>query len=153
MEVFYASDQVSRRLDIVAAIALFGFEAPAFAAGSYGGPGTPFQVSQWNYVYQGFAPTPPSSVPSSSTITGVTYSLNYSSPGAVPSGANLYICYNSLNTCYNAYRFTNSTSSFNGLPASTTSIFFAVRWYNGFSSGTISGGPISFTDSLTVSYS
>lgn len=136
---------------LLTAILGLAMASPAFAAGSYGGAGTPFSIYTFDTYAHGYLPSPPASVPSTSTITGVSYALNYSMPGAAPGNMDASICA-STGTCTNAYRFTNSTTVFNGLSAKSTTIYFIVRWTNGFSSGTISGGPISFTDSLTVNY-
>ncbi len=130
--------------------AMIGLSGPALAADSWGGSGTPFSISTYNYTQTGFLPSAPSSVPAGSTITGVSYNFDWTSRSYVGGAMTIALCSSSTN-CTAASRFSNSTSFFDGLPANT-SLYFRASFSSGFKSGTISGGPLNVTTSVSVSY-
>jgi hypothetical protein len=144
----------ARRL-IVAFVAsmavLLGLSGPALAAGTWGGAGTPFSISSYNTVRTGYLPSPDSSVPSTSTITGISYNFDWTSSGFTSGNMSIQLCVSGGSNCITASRFQNTTSAFNGLPATTQFVFKAYFFKTGVS-GTISGGPINVTDSISVGY-
>ena len=131
-------------------ISVLGITTPAMAADGYGGSGSPFSLVTYNYYRTGFLPSPPSSVPASSTITAVNYNFDWTSSGYSRGSMSAIICSTSTN-CTDASQFNNSTTFFDGLPA-TTSLYFRAAWKDPFMTGTISGGPIDITTSIVVSY-
>lgn len=117
---------------------MIGSSGTAQAAGYWTGSSSTINLSSYNYLYTGYIGTGPSSVPPGSTVSGLTYDLNYMNPGFVSGSLDAYICANSTSTCTPvSYGYGNTTSAFNGLPAGTTSFFFKVRWSNARLSGTI----------------
>lgn len=120
---------------------------PATAAASYGGAGTPLSISTYNFYRTGFLPIPPSSVPLTSTITGVSYKLDWYSRG----GLDAQLCSSSSN-CTTVSPFSSSTTYFNGMSAGTA-LYFRVAWKDFLLSGSLPGGPVDVTTSLTVNYS
>lgn len=135
---------------LAAGILILGSAAPAMAADSYGGAGTPISIYTYNYPRTGYLPSPPASVPASSTITAVSYNLNWSSFGYPTGNMNASLCSSSTN-CTVASRYGGSTSFFNGLPA-TTGLYFEATWWHPYLQGTIAGGPIEVETSVSVNY-
>ncbi len=107
-------------------------------------------MANYNFYQTSFLPQPPSSVPSSSTITSISYSLDYTAPGFRPGVLDANLC-STTTDCTPINRFGGTTSYFNGRPA-TTSLQIRVRWSNVLLSGAIPGG-VTVTDSITVNYS
>jgi hypothetical protein len=130
-------------------VSFLAFATPAHAAGSWGGAGTPFTIGYYNTAFTGFLPSAPSSVPSTSTITNVTYSISYYAPQFPPGSFSAQLCSSSTH-CTTVYTYSSSTSYFNGMPA-RTSLYFKASWVRVGGSGAIPGG-VSVTDSIGVSY-
>lgn len=139
---------------LAAAAALVSTESAAWAAGTYGGAGSPVSLSYYNSTLTGFLPGPPGGISPASTITGVNYTLNWSSPGYQPGYMAATICSNTAGVilCTSASQFTNSTTAFNGKLVSTTQLYFKLTWSNATTSGLIINGPVKVTDSVTVNY-
>lgn len=134
---------------------VLGLAGPALAAGSYSGAGTSFQLTTYNSQRTGYLPSPPSTVPTTSTITALSYNIDWSSRSSSPGYMELQLCSTGTGAkCVAANRFNNTTTFFNGMPA-TTSFVIKAAWRNAspYVSGTLAGGPITVTDSITVSYS
>lgn len=133
------------------AFPVLGFSAPAMAAGSYGGAGSTVSLYSYNFYSTSYLPSPPSSVPTSSMITGVNYNMSWTSTGYVRGYLDAVLCSSSTN-CTSVSTYGGSTSFFNGLPASTP-LYFRVAWKDAFMTGSISGGPVKVSTSATISYS
>lgn len=125
--------------------------SPALAADSYGGSGTPFSISTYNSYRTGFLPSPPSSTPSTSTITGVNYNFDWNSRGYSRGSMDALLC-SSPSNCTSINQYGSSTAFFNGMPADT-SLYFRAAWSDFFLSGSLPGGPVSITTGITVNYS
>ncbi|WP_328291803.1 flagellar protein FlhE [Kineococcus sp. NBC_00420] len=127
---------------------LTGLAMPAQAAGNYSGAGSPLTLTTYGASRTGFGPSAPSTVPATSTITGVSYSISYSRPSFAPGSLSSQICYTGFG-CTAASYPSGSTTAFNGL-AANKDLYFKFIWSGG--SGTIKGG-VNVTDSITVDYS
>lgn len=139
-------------LAILASLALaVGAAGPAAAAGSYGGPGATVNITNYNVWRTSFLPAPPSSVPTTSVITSVDYTMNVTRPGFAPGFLEAEMC-TTLTNCTPINQFGGSTSFFNGLPADTTSLQIRVRWVHPTAANPIPGGVI-ISNGITVNYS
>ncbi len=99
-----------------------------------------------------FGPSAPASVPATSTITGVSYDISYTRPGLAPGSLNSQICATGYG-CVAANYPGGSTTTFNGIPA-TTWVYMKFTWLSNspYLYGTIKGG-VDVTDTITVNYS
>lgn len=127
-----------------------GLAGPANAASSHGGAGTSFTITTYNYFRTGYLPSPPSSVPSTSKVTSISYNLNYTASSYPAGSLDAYLCTTTTN-CVQINRFGGTVTAFNGL-AATTSFQIRAQWYSPTVTGTVPGG-VNVTDSITVSYS